>query len=96
MLQISQSAATAVENLRAAQGIPETHAVRLSGGSDGTGQPVVSIEFVETPREADQVTEQSGTQVYVAPEIAEPLSDAVMDVQDLGDGPQLMFREAHP
>jgi Fe-S cluster assembly iron-binding protein IscA len=34
----------------------------------------------------DQVAEQAGTEVYVDPELAEPLDEAVMDVQNTEQG----------
>jgi Fe-S cluster assembly iron-binding protein IscA len=66
--------------------------VRLSGSTNESGQPVIRIAFVEAPDQADHVAERSGTEVYVAPEVAEPLSDAVMDIEDTDVGPQLVFR----
>lgn len=96
MLRLSENAAAVLENVRAAEGVPESYGVRLSGGQEPDGSIMISLAFIESPEEADQVTEQSGTDVYVAAEVAEPLSTAVMDVQDGDAGPQLVFREQHP
>lgn len=92
MLRVSENAAAALENVRSAEGVPESYGVRLSGDQNPTGDIAISLAFVQAPEAADQVTEQSGTDVYVAPEVAEPLSKAVMDVQDSDAGLQLVFR----
>jgi Fe-S cluster assembly iron-binding protein IscA len=92
MLQVSENAVAALENIRSTEGVPESYGVRVSGGQEAGGDIVISLAFVETPAEADQVTEQAGTEIYVAPEVAEPLSAAVMDVHDSDDGLQLVIR----
>lgn len=92
MLRLSENAAAALENVRVAEGVPESYGVRLSGGQEPDGNIVINVAFVETPEDADQVTEQSGTEVYIAPEVADPLSTAMMDVQAADDGLQLVFR----
>lgn len=96
MLRVSENAAAALENVRSAEGIPESYGVRLSGGQQPSGDVVIDVAFVEAGEDTDQVTEQSGTDVYVAPELAEPLSTAVMDVQDSETGLQLVFRPQSP
>jgi Fe-S cluster assembly iron-binding protein IscA len=92
MLQITENAALTLAKVRDAQGIPASHGVRLSGSTNESGQHVVRIAFVEAPDQADHVAEQTGTEVYLAPEVADPLSDAVMDVEETEAGPQLIFR----
>ncbi len=92
MLKLSENAAAALENIRRIEGIPESHGIRLTGGQQPTGDVEVRLEFVEAPPEDDQVTEQAGIEVYVDPEVADPLSDAVMDVQDTAEGLSFVFR----
>lgn len=92
MLRVSENAAAALENVRSTEGIPEPYGVRVSGGQQPSGGIVIHLDFVETPEDADQVIEQSGTEVYVAPEVAEPLSTAVMDVRQGEAGLELIFR----
>lgn len=91
MLKLSENAAAALENLREAEGVPESHGARLTGGEQPGGDIVVRLEFVESPQEADEVAEQAGTEVFVAPEVAEPLSDVVMDVEDSDQGLSFVF-----
>ena len=92
MLRVSENASAVLENVRSAEGVPESYGVRLSGGQNPKGEVEISVAFAEAPQEADQIIEQSGTDVYVAPEVATPLSTAVMDVQDTDAGLQLVFR----
>lgn len=42
------------------------------------------------------MAEQAGTEVYVDSELAEPLSDSVMDVQNTEDGLTFVFRTQAP
>ncbi len=92
MLEVSEKAAAALEDVRRNEGIPDSHGTRLTVGQQPGGDLVVRLEFVETPDEADQVTEQSGTEVYIDPELAEPLSSAVMDVTRGDEGVSFVFR----
>jgi Fe-S cluster assembly iron-binding protein IscA len=92
MLELTESAAAALDSLRRNEGIPESHGTRLTGGLRPEGNLEVRLEFVETPDEADQITEQSGTEMYIDPEVAEPLSSAVMDVSRGDEGLSFVFR----
>ena len=97
MLRLSDNAVAALENARAAGGVPDSYGLRLSGNQEPDGHVVVNLAFVEGPDATDQVTEQSGTEVYVAPEVADPLSTAVLDVlADDEAGLQLVFRDQQP
>lgn len=92
MLQLSESAAAALESIRQNEGIPEDHGTRLTADQQPTGEIAIRLEFVENVPEEDQVAEQAGTEVYVAPEIVEPLADTLMDVQDSDEGLVFVFR----
>jgi Fe-S cluster assembly iron-binding protein IscA len=96
MLQVSEQAAMALEAIRRSEEVPESHGTRLSPADDPGGDLAIRLEFVEETRERDQVAEQSGTEVYVDSELAEPLSDAVMDVEDSGEGLTFVFRSKAP
>lgn len=96
MLHVSENAAAALENLRASEGVPESYGVRLSGIHESDGNIMIDLAFVEQAEEADEVAEQSGTEVYIAPEVARPLSTAVMDVQAGDAGLQLVFHSQDP
>lgn len=92
MLELSESAAAALQNIRQDQGIPEEHGARLTGEAQPTGNLAVRLEFVESVPEDDHVTTQAGTEVHIDPDIADPLADAVMDVQQSPEGLSFVFR----
>jgi Fe-S cluster assembly iron-binding protein IscA len=92
MLQVSEKAAMALEAIRRSEEIPESHGTRLSQASQPSGDLAIRLEFVEDVSEEDQVTEHGGTEVHVAPALVEPLSEAVMDVEDSDEGLTFVFR----
>lgn len=92
MLELTENAAAALESIREAEGIPESQSTRLTGGPQPSGDIAVRLEFVPDPQPADKVTTKGDTSVYLDPEVAEPLSEAVMDVQDSEEGLAFVFR----
>lgn len=96
MLQLSEQAAVALEAIRRSQGIPESHGTRLSPATNPGGELAIELAFVEEAEEGDQVAEHANTEVYVDPELAEPLSDAVMDVENREEGLTFVFRTGAP
>ncbi len=94
MLQVSEKAAMALEAIRRSEEIPESHGTRLSQASQPSGDLAIRLEFVEDVSEEDQVAEQGDTEVHVAPALVEPLSEAVMDVEDSDEGLTFVFRSA--
>lgn len=92
MLQVSEQAASALEAIRRNEEVPESHDTRLSPAQSPDGDLAIRLEFVEGAEEEDQVAEQAGTKVYVDSELAEPLSEAVMDVQNTAEGLSFVFR----
>lgn len=92
MLQVSENAAVALEAIRRSEGVPETHGTRLSAARHPSGDLAIQLEFVEEAEAGDEVTEQAGTEVYVDSELAEPLSDRVMEVQNTEEGLTFVFR----
>ena len=91
-MELSENAAAALENIRESQGIPEESGARLTADRGPSGGLALRLEFVPGVSEADQVVEQSGTEIYLAPEVVEPLEDAVMDVRDSDEGLAFVFR----
>ena len=88
MLQVTDSAVSVVREARAAQEVPDSFGLRVFAQPDETGQPALALAFAEEPAEGDQVIVQEGTEIYVAPEVAEPLAESVLDVEDTAEGPQ--------
>lgn len=57
--------------------------------ADDNGQGTLALAFTEQPADGDAISEQEGTEIYLAPELVEPLADTCLDVQTGPDGPQL-------
>ena len=89
LLKVSPSAVSALNEAREAQEVPESHGVRVFAQPDESGQAALALAFAEEPAEGDAVTEQSGTEFYVAPELAEPLAESKLDVEETPEGAQL-------
>ena len=89
MLQVSDTAVSVLNEARSEQEVPDSYGIRVFAQPDESGEASLAIAFAEQPAEGDQVTEQAGTEVYVAPELAEPLASHVLDVADTPDGAQL-------
>lgn len=89
MLQVSSTAVSVLNDAREAQEVPGSYGVRVFAQPDETGQAALALAFTDEPVEGDQVTQKDGTDIYVAPELAEPLAESVLDVEDTPEGPQL-------
>lgn len=92
MLQVSEAAINALQDARAAQDLSEDFGVRVFGESAPSGEIEVSIAFTEEPADGDTVTEQAGTPIYIAPEVAEPLAEAELDLAETPEGPGLVIK----
>lgn len=88
VLEVTDTAVNVVREARASQEIPDSYGLRVFAQADEQGEPALALAFAEEPSEGDQVIEQDGTEVYVAPEVAQPLADSVLDVDDTPEGPQ--------
>jgi Fe-S cluster assembly iron-binding protein IscA len=92
VLQVTDTALAALDEARTAQDVPDSFGLRVFGQPSPTGQVAISLAFTEEPEEGDEVAEQSGTEIYVAPELAEPLSESMIDVEQTPDGAQLVIK----
>jgi Fe-S cluster assembly iron-binding protein IscA len=52
------------------------------------------IGYQQEPDPTDQIFEQDGLRVFVAAEVAEELSNRILDVEGTSHGAELLFREA--
>jgi Fe-S cluster assembly iron-binding protein IscA len=86
VLQVTESAVSVLREARTAQQVPESYGLRVFAQPDESGQPALALAFAEQPVEGDQVSEQAGTEVYVAPELAEPLADHLLDTEQTPEG----------
>jgi len=101
MFQLTSNAALTIGEARRASQIPPSYGVRLSGRRSPSGDVGLEITFVEAPAASDTVSEQHGTQVFIAEEVAGPLSEIALDVSpvvDDGSSPtiELVLRPQEP
>lgn len=96
MLKLSDNAAAALESIREAEGIPDEHDTRLSAERQAGGDLALRLEFVESAGDDDHRAEHAGTEIYLDPVLAEPLSDSVMDVQNSDQGLSFVFVPQSP
>lgn len=80
MLTLSQPAATMLTDVRSQQGIPDDALLRVAGATDG--EQGISLGFVDTPMDGDHTASVHGLSYCVAPDVAEALEGAKIDVQD--------------
>ena len=80
MLQCTQAAASTIRQLREQQGVPETYGLRVFPAQAPTGEVNLAIGFAEAPQQGDQINEEHGEKLFVAPEIADDLSELALDV----------------
>jgi Fe-S cluster assembly iron-binding protein IscA len=91
MLRITQQAASLLSQMRAGAGAPDSFGVRFFAQSASQGGTQVGLDFVAEPAEGDQVSKQEDMPVYVAADVAEPLSQAVVDAKASDGAPQLVI-----
>ena len=89
MLKVTSQAAATLNRAKEREGLPEHFGVRIfaapSPETNSQNQAVFGFGFVDGPQAGDAVGETEGTTYYVAPEVAEPLNDVVLDVAESGN-----------
>jgi Fe-S cluster assembly iron-binding protein IscA len=96
MVQLTRAAAAEVAQSRESAGLPDTYGLRFFGEPQPGGGVSLGLTFAEVPAEDDQVSEQEGTRLFVAPEVAEPLASAALDVEQTPDGAKLILTKQDP
>ena len=91
MLRITSQAATLLSQARAESGAPDSAGVRFFAHAATETGTEIGLDFVPQPAEGDQVSKQEGVPVYVAPDVAEPLKEAVLDAKPVNGAPQLVL-----
>ncbi len=82
MLTMTHPAATMLTDVRSQQGIPDDALLRVAPATDG--EQGIALGFVDAPMDGDQTADAHGLAFCVAPEVADALSAAMLDVQDPG------------
>jgi Fe-S cluster assembly iron-binding protein IscA len=68
-------------------------AIRIQPGATQDGQQAITFQAVEGPQAGDATTEASDLEVFVAPELADPLESAVLDARETPQGAQMFLRD---
>jgi Fe-S cluster assembly iron-binding protein IscA len=93
MLQISDSAETALRRIRQENDFPETAAVRIGPVRTPAGEVGIGFAFTDGPEENDEIlSEREEFRVYLAEELAAPLGDAALDASSDEEGITLELR----
>lgn len=88
MLTLSETAASMLSETRSQQGIPDDATLRVASSDQQEG---ITLGFVDQPFDGDQVGDAHGLPICVAPEVADALDDAKIDVEQTGEQPQLVI-----
>lgn len=81
MLTLTPAATAAVTTLLENPGLPENAGLRLHQATDPTGRPAIGIDIVEAPEPDDEHVPTGDSELFVAPEVSEALSDLVLDAE---------------
>src|SRR5258706_13394272 len=79
MLQCTRAAASTIGQLRQQQGLPETYGLRVFPTPASSGEVSLGLSFVESPSQGDQVNEDHGQGLNVAPEMPDDLAALALD-----------------
>lgn len=93
MLEVTSNAAATLADARSRGGVPDHFGVRIYAAKEGdTEGPAFQLGFASDPQEGDQVGETEATRYFVAPDVAGPLENAVLDAEDTEEGPKLVLK----
>lgn len=91
-MQVTESATELLKQARAEMGAPADAGVRLQRVPAAQAGEGVRIEFAEEPEQGDEVIEEPGLRIFVSPDLADLLSERVLDADMTPNGPELWFR----
>ncbi len=96
MLHVTKEAAAVLVAAKAANGALPSAGIRIRRGADRSkpGNESLAIGFAisREPEPDDDEFEENGLRIFVEDALVEPLDGRTLDVTDVGDGPQLVFR----
>jgi Fe-S cluster assembly iron-binding protein IscA len=92
MLQVTESAEALFRQLLDREDVTG-NAIRIQPVPGPEGEAVVSFEVVEQPETNDAPAESPGVDIYVAPELTEPLGAARLDARETDRGSELFLTE---
>jgi Fe-S cluster assembly iron-binding protein IscA len=91
MLQITHAAVDLLNQIRQGADIPTDAGVRVYPEQTSGDEVSIGIGFTDDPMPGDQISEQDGLRLFVAPEIAGPLDTTMIDVSKADGEAQLIF-----
>ncbi|MCX6143057.1 MAG: iron-sulfur cluster assembly accessory protein [Ignavibacteriales bacterium] len=91
VVTITSRAAQEIRKIKAANSIPEVHALRLGVKGGGCSGMSYVLAFDETPKERDTVYQMEGLTVYVDPKSQFYLSGTVLDFSGGLNGKGFVF-----
>jgi hypothetical protein len=89
MLQVTEAAASILR--QAYPEVPGT-AIRIQPVQTPAGEPAIGFQPVTSPNEGDAEGQAPGLDVFVAPELSDPLDQAVLDTRQTQEGTELFVR----
>lgn len=92
MLELTPTAAATLANLRSQSGLPDNFGVRVFRSTTPDAPAAVQFDLVAGPQEGDQIGKTEAVEFYVAPEVAQPLDNAVLDAVDTPEGTELTLK----
>lgn len=92
MLQVTETAETVFRQFLEREDVTG-NAIRIQPAPGPEGESAVTFEVVEQPDAKDAPAESPGVDIYVAPELTEPLGAATLDARETDRGAELFLRE---
>ena len=102
MVRLTLAAVTSIERIRAEEGVPDSYGIRVYLEDDeDDADPALGVAFAPEPSAGDDVTEQFGSRVFVAADLAQPFADAELDIlpdpaSNGAASPRLVLRRTEP
>jgi Fe-S cluster assembly iron-binding protein IscA len=92
VLNMTSDAAALLREARSAAEVPDSFGVRVFAEQDAASGVSIGLGFAEEPFPGDQVSEQEGMRLFIAKEVAEPLSSTTIDASKDDGEPRLLLR----
>lgn len=92
MLQVTDSAEALFRRVLEREDVTG-NAIRIQPAPGPEGEPTVTFQVVDEPDTNDIPAESPGVDIYVAPELTEPLGGATLDARETDRGSELFLTE---
>ncbi len=94
MLEVTKKAVALLKAAKSAQGATRDSGIRIQRAAAAECQDSIAIGFTvsDEPRSGDDAFEQHGLRIFVEDALVAPLEGRTLDVSDLSELPELVFR----